>query len=774
MISPNAALPGSYDYGEVARSVLTAIAASYAGLDFAGRVTAATGRARLVWLSGGAVAMGIGVWAMHLKGMLAFRLPVSIAYHWPTILAALLVAIFASTVALYVASGQKMGPVEALTGSVLMGTGIAGLHYLGMAAMRLPATTQYSPLLVTCSFLLAILFSLIALLMAFDLREETKWTVPRRLGTAIVMGAAVSAMHYTGMASASFIPASPPNLLHAVNISPLGNNGIAIVTLIVIVAAITTSSVERRASAEVRRINEDLERRVAERTLQLEAVNRELRKEIVERERAEEGVRRSEDRLRLVIDTIPHQIWSGPPDGSLDFCNAQWLSYMGFSQEEVQGEGWQRMLHPDDRERVLIAWVESVAQGTPYEQEERHRAADGQYRWFLSRGVPLRDSEGRIVRWYGTNTDIEDRKVAEDRLRLVIDTLPALAWSKLPDGSADFLNQRFREYTGLSVEEGLGWGWMRNAFHPEDRAEEEWRAAFAAGHPFEKEARLRRADGAYRWFLHRAVPLRDERGSVVKWYGTTSDIEDRKRTEEVLQEAQDRLAQVARIQAMGELAAVIAHEVNQPLTAIVTNANFSLRQLKGSNPNLDELRTAIMEIANDGTRASAVISRIRGLLTKGSPRRTDLGVNQIIQEVIALLRNELSRNRISLSTDLASDLPRVPGDPVQLQQVLINLIMNAVEAMRTSTGRPRELLIRSARKPDGVLVQVQDSGPGIAPNLGHRIFEPFFTTKAEGTGMGLSISRSIIESHGGQLSLVPASQGALFQFALPVDRNDAS
>jgi PAS domain S-box-containing protein len=251
-------------------------------------------------------------------------------------------------------------------------------------------------------------------------------------------------MHYTGMAAASFIPASPPDLSHAVNISPLGNNGIAIVTLIVIVAATTTSSVERRSSAEVRRINEHLERGVAERTLQLEVVNRELRKEIVERERAEAGVRQSEDRLRLVIDTIPHQIWSGPPDGSLDFCNAQWLSYMGFTQEEAQGEGWRRMLHPDDRERVLIAWAESVAQGTPYEQEERHRAAHGQYRWFLSRGVPLRDSEGRIVRWYGTNTDIEDRKQAEYRLRLVIDTLPALVWSKLPDGSADFLNQRFR------------------------------------------------------------------------------------------------------------------------------------------------------------------------------------------------------------------------------------------------------------------------------------------------------------------------------------------
>jgi C4-dicarboxylate-specific signal transduction histidine kinase len=315
---------------------------------------------------------------------------------------------------------------------------------------------------------------------------------------------------------------------------------------------------------------------------------------------------------------------------------------------------------------------------------------------------------------------------------------------------------------------------MRNAFHPEDRAEEEWRAAFAAGQPFEKEARLRRADGAYRWFLLRAMPLRDEQGSIVKWYGTTTDIEDRRRTEEALQEAQDKLAHVTRTQAMGELAAAIAHEVNQPLTAIVTNGHFSLRHLESASPNADELRTAITEIVNDATRASAVISRIRGLLTKGTPRKTDLDVNRIIQEVISLLRNELSRNRISLQSDLTSGLPRVPGDPVQLQQVLINLIMNAVEAMRTSTGRPRELLIRSAGKPDGVLVQVQDSGPGIEPELRDRIFEPFFTTKGEGTGMGLSISRSIIESHGGQLSLLPASRGALFQFALPVAPGEVS
>src|SRR3977135_2045777 len=218
---------------------------------------------------------------------------------------------------------------------------------------------------------------------------------------------------------------------------------------------------------------------------------------------------------------------------------------------------------------------------------------------------------------------------------------------------------------------------------------------------------------------------------------------------------------------MGELAATIAHEVNQPLTAIVTNANFSLRQLKGSTANLDELRTAIAEIVNDATRASAVISRIRGLLVKGSPRRTELDIKEITQEVIILLRNELTRNRVSLRADFAPNLPRVPGDPVQLQQVLINLVVNAIEAMRTSTGRPRELQISLQKSPDSILVQVQDSGPGIKPELADRIFEPFFTTKAEGIGMGLSISRSIIESHGGHLSIAPVSQGALFQLTFP-------
>ena len=254
--------------------------------------------------------------------------------------------------------------------------------------------------------------------------------------------------------------------------------------------------------------------------------------------------------------------------------------------------------------------------------------------------------------------------------------------------------------------------------------------------------------------------------------GMKKEMIERQHAEEALLEAQAELVRVTRALDMGELVVTIAHEVNQPLTAIVTNGNFCLRRLEGVTPNLDELGAAIAEIVSDGTRASAVISRIRGLLMKGSLRRTELDINRIIQDVRMLLRTELTRGRVSVRTDLAPGLPHVAGDQVQLQQVLINLIMNAVEAMRLPAERPRRLLIRSVKSADGVLVQVQDSGPGIEPGLADRIFEPFFTTKAEGIGMGLSISHSIIESHGGHLSLASSSEGALFEFILPVTIND--
>jgi PAS domain S-box-containing protein len=897
MISASMGLPGSYDCGDVARSVLIAIAASYAGLDVAGRVNVARGRARLVWLSGGALVMGIGIWLMHMKGVLAYHLPVPMEYHWPTALAAILLAIFASALALYVSSRQKLGWIEALRGSIVMGAGIAGLHYISMAAMRLPAIPRYSPLLVICSILLAVLFSFIALVMAFDLREETRWSIPRRAGSAIVMGAAVSAMHYTGMAAVIFFPGPPPDLSHAISVTPIGDSGVVTATLLVLAAALITSSVDRRSRAEVQRLNENLERRVAERTFMLELVNQALRKEVVERKRAEDDVRRSEGHLRLVIDTIPAQIWSGPADGSLDFCNEQWRSYTGLTLDEIQGEGWRHMLHPDDRERVLNAWSESVANGTPYEQEERHRGFDKQYRWFLARGVPLRNPEGIILRWYGTNTDIQERKEAEKQLRLIVDTTPAMLYSARPDGDLDFFNKRWLDYLGSSLEDLQGWQWTAT-IHPEDLEDlvRKWRLALATGEPYEAEARVRQSDGQYRWMLLRKVALRDQAGNIVRWYGSGIDIEDRKRAEEELRaseekyrvivktasdsvisidesgtillanpaterifgcdpskligkpltvlvpevmrrvheaglrrylttgqrhmnwegtevtglrqngeefraevsfgevissgqrmftgfirdisekkraeeqlrHAQEDLNRVARVVVMGELAAAIAHQVNQPLGAVVTNAGAALRWLMAQPPNLQEALEAIERTVREASRASEVIARIRALLQKGPAQMERLDVNAVIREVLILACSELWRDGILVRRDLAPDLPAVFGDRIQLQQVLWNLIRNAVEAMSTNTDRRRELAIKSERHQAGVVIQVQDSGEGIDPEHAGQVFEPFFTTKPEGIGIGLSVGRSIIEAHGGRLWFTPGpSHGAVFQFTVP-------
>jgi C4-dicarboxylate-specific signal transduction histidine kinase len=254
----------------------------------------------------------------------------------------------------------------------------------------------------------------------------------------------------------------------------------------------------------------------------------------------------------------------------------------------------------------------------------------------------------------------------------------------------------------------------------------------------------------------------------------SKEMMERQRAEESLLETQAKLARVTRALDMGELVATIAHEVNQPLTAIVTNANFCLRRLEGVTTNLDEFRAAVAEIVNDGTRASAVISRIRSLLMKGSSSRTELDINEIIREVSVLLRNEATRNQVSVRTDLGDNLPRVSGDRVQLQQVVINLVMNGIEAMSSPTHRPRSLLIKSARSNNEVLIQIQDSGTGVDADHAKHIFEPFFTTKPGGIGMGLSISRSIVESHGGHLWVDSGPEGALFQFTLPPSGNGVS
>jgi PAS domain S-box-containing protein len=357
---------------------------------------------------------------------------------------------------------------------------------------------------------------------------------------------------------------------------------------------------------------------------------------------------------------------------------------------------------------------------------------------------------------------------SEDRLRLVIDTIPAYAWSARPDGSVDFINQRFLEFTGRSMEDMLGWGWG-SLVHPEDltRYIGDWQAAVATGEAMESEARVRRMDGDYRWLLIRNVPLRNELGNIVNWYGTAIDIEERHRAEEALLQAKSDLAHVSRVTTMGELTASLAHEVNQPIAAAVTSANSCLHWLASEVPNLDKARAAAARIVKDGTRAAEIISRIRLLFQKGTLKLELVGVNEVIEEMIVLLHGETTRYSISVRTELTADLPQVMGDRVQLQQVMMNLMINSIDAMKAVDGT-LELAIKSQRAGnEQLLITISDTGVGLPPQQADQIFNAFFTTKPHGTGMGLRICRSIVESHGGRLWATASGRGATFQFTLP-------
>ncbi len=396
-------LVGFYDYQLVALSVFIAILASYAALDLAGRVTSAQGAARLAWLSGGATAMGIGIWSMHYIGMLAFRLPVPVLYHWPTVLLSLLAAVSASAVALLVVSRQRMGSLAVFLGSISMGGGIAAMHYTGMAAMRLPAMCSYSSGLVTLSILLAILISFVALWFTFHFRGETAGWSWRKTWSALLMGAAIPIMHYTGMAAAHFtLSTADLDFAHAVSISSLGIAGISTVTLMVLGLAILTSLVDRSFSAQ------------SLQSAELARTNRQLEQELVVRKEAEVALESARDQYRFLAETIPQIVWTARPDGWLDYYNQRWFEYTGLTQKQTEGWGWGPVVHPDDLPKCLDSWDRAVRTGDPYEIEYRfRRGSDGAYRWHLGRAVPQRDTLGNIVKWFGTSTDIDDKKTAE-------------------------------------------------------------------------------------------------------------------------------------------------------------------------------------------------------------------------------------------------------------------------------------------------------------------------------------------------------------------------
>jgi PAS domain S-box-containing protein len=458
-------------------------------------------------------------------------------------------------------------------------------------------------------------------------------------------------------------------------------------------------------------------------------------------QRAFDEIKRSEDRLRLIIDTIPVPAWSSRPDGSSAFINQRWLDYTGIPVKEALGWGWKVVMHPDDLDRTMEYWRSVLADHEERELEARMLRFDGIYRWFLFRISPLRDASGRIVQWYGTCIDIEDRKRAEESLRqrerdltMIVETMPGLVWCAAPNGELNYVNQRILDYIGTNLQALAQAGWL-NFLHPDDvlPTAHAWTHAVETGEPHEIQYRLCRFDGTYRWFHVLGQPAWDAEGHRIRWYGLLIDIDDRKNMEEALRNPQARLSRAAQTATVGELAASIAHEINQPLAAVVANGHACLRWLAAQPPNLVKAHEAAERIVRDGKDAGEVIRRIRALFKRTSVEKTALDMNEIIGEVLRLIRSEAVRRRVAVETELELDLPCVAGDRVQLQQLLFNLLVNGFEAMEGITDRPKRLFICSKQLAgEGVLVEVRDCGPGLAEP--DKAFEAFFTTKENGLG----------------------------------------
>lgn len=680
------------------------------------------------------------------------------------------------------------------------------------------------------------------------------------------------------------------------------------------------------------------------------AIERQRSQTILLRTLAE--LRVAESRLRAIIDAIPGFVWSAAPDGNVDFVNQPWCDYTGVSKVNARGSGWQSAVHPDDAGPLRDYWQALLQSGEPGQFEVRLRHFDGTFRWFLIKAVPLRDEAGQVVKWYGQNTDIDDRKQAENllagekrvlemmadgcSLTLILEALcelveatasgcycsillvdprhthphcgaapglrlqpgaaPSLPASLMegidgrpvsvdsgPCAMAATLNQQviaadlmsetrwdawcalvlahgmranwstpiastsgkvlgtfailygeaktptplhqsliaqFTHLASIAIERAQGeaalkrseaflakaqrlsssgsFSWhvgadeitcseqvyrifefdpdlpvtldlIASRQHPEDTPLlQDMLERARAGKDFEYEHRLQMADGSIKYLHTLAHGTRDQNGQL-EYIGAVHDVTERRLSEEALGKVRSELAHVARVTSLGALTASIAHEVNQPLSGIITNASTCLRMLAADPPNVDGARETARRTIRDGNRASDVITRLRALFAKKSVATEAVDLNEAAREVIALSRSELQRSRVILRTDFADDVLTVVGDRVQLQQVILNLLLNASDAMRGVGDHAKHLVIRT-RYEDGdrARLSVQDSGTGIDTQIVDKLFQAFYTTKSEGMGMGLSISRSIIESHHGRLwAETNDGPGATFSFSIP-------
>ena len=544
---------------------------------------------------------------------------------------------------------------------------------------------------------------------------------------------------------------------------------------------VTAGLQQARLLSEQKRIADELEHQVAERTAKLVAANERLKREIDDRRRAEEALRASENNFRQIVDSIPGLVCTMDATGEIEQLNQPLLEYFGKTLEELKGWKMTDAVHPDDLPEVVKAYTHSVTTGTPYAIEHRCRRADGVYRWFQVRALAVHDTHNQICGWYVLLTDIEDRKRAEDELkrsearyRVVVETASDAVVGIDESGAVILANPATKRLFGYTPEELIGKpltvlmpGAMRKLHETGFKRYLETGTRHLNWQGTELTAL--RANGD-------EFPAEVSFGEMIVgrrrvFTGFIRDISEKKRSEEELRNTQAELAKMMRIMTIGQLTASIAHEVNQPLSGIVMNASTCLRMLSSDQPNIEGARETARRTIRDGNRASEVVTRLRALFKRKEVAAESMDLNDATREVLALSLSELQSNRILVSHDLAENLPTVKGDRVQIQQVILNLVRNASDAMRDVDHRPRQLLIKTeCGDGNNVQLTVQDTGVGFASDAADRLFESFYTTKDDGMGIGLAVSRSIIEAHRGRLwASANDGPGSSFGFSIPCD-----
>jgi two-component system cell cycle sensor histidine kinase/response regulator CckA len=729
-------LSGHHNPWLVALSVVIAFTAAYAALDLASRMTAARGRARAAWLVGGAFAMGLGIWSMHYVGMLAFRLPIPVRYDLPTALLSLLAATFASAIALWVASRSEVSHAASVGASVVLGCGIAVMHYTGMSAMRLSATVSYDPALLVASILVAILVSLAALWRGVFLRDPAAsgWGL-RKLATAALMGLAISGMHFTGMSATrfrltTFTFTPPPGF----DISILGTAAMVVLTFTVLGLAITTSLLDRRFAVRLARLHASEEQH--------------------------------QTFLRQVIDNNPHLVFVKDWDGNYVLVNKATAEFYNTTVDKVVGRrdsDFNR--HPEQVESFLRAdrEVMSSQRVKLIPEEPATNARTGETHWFQVVKVPLSSSKGGTPQVLGIGTDITQRRQAEENLRrtgqmlqTLIDAAPLAICSLDTEGRVRIWNRAAEELFRWSAEEAAGQ--VMPIVPPEDmHAFKASLGQVLAGEPLAGlVVRRRRRDGMMLDLRISAAPTRAQDGSIDGGIAVIEDITERKSLGEQLRQAQ-------KMEAVGQLTGGIAHDFNNLLTIVITNAGLMADQL---TPEQADVRAELAELQRAALRGADLVRKLLAFSRRRALELRPLNLADVIREAETALRRLLPATvQVSAQCEGVTG-PTINGDAGAIEQILFNLATNSRDAMPNGGSfrvrLHRAWLDEDHRRTRGwgtsgeyIVVAVSDTGCGMTPQVRARVFDPFFTTKevGKGTGLGMAMIYGLMKQHSGYIDL---------------------